>query len=733
MDSSESSATAAKPALYRTMPEESIYSRGNGQRRPSSSASQRVGAFVGRWYDRVPARRKEVTRVSELRIETWSMPGADLGPDNPLPPLRITRDLHSVDPGAVGIPDDMLRNMAYGHVATILPYTMQDGYNRQRVRRDFRVAVLENELLRATFLLELGGRLCSLFHKPSGRELLSVNPVFQPANLAIRNAWFSGGVEWNIGMIGHSPLTCSPVFASRVERADGTPVLRLYEWERIRRVPFQIDACLPPGAPMLLVLVRIINPHDHDIPMYWWSNMAVPETPDTRVIAPADSAYSYGYKEDGLRVIPVPHHAGQDITYPTRSQRAIDYFFHVPDERRPWITALDGQGRGLIQVSTPRLKGRKLFLWGTGTGGRNWQEWLSEPGHPYIEIQAGLARTQLEHLPMPAQTEWAWLEGYGLMEADPARTHGQDWRAAQRQVEDRLEQIAPRAEFEAAFNSARAYADHPPQELLHRGSGWGALERLRRERAGEPPFCSAGLVFDAESLGEPQAPWLHLLRNARFPDRDPESDPGGYMVQPEWQRLLEASLDNASGWLPWLHLGVMRRYAGDQEGARRAWEQSLERQRSAWALRNLAVLALENRQFDDAIRLYAEAHGLLPSLRPLTIELGQALLMADRPQDWLDIADGLAEPDQSSGRIRLLEAQAALAQQDFDRAERILSAPLVVDDMREGELSLAQLWFDLHARRLSAIEGVPIDDALRARARREFPLPKALDFRMQES
>jgi predicted Zn-dependent protease len=221
------------------------------------------------------------------------------------------------------------------------------------------------------------------------------------------------------------------------------------------------------------------------------------------------------------------------------------------------------------------------------------------------------------------------------------------------------------------------HADQPPQELLHRGSGWGALERLRRSgRRAAVLFGRAGLR--QRSLGEPQAPWLHLLRNARFPDRDPESDPGGYMVQPEWQRLLEASLDKASGWLPWLHLGVMRRYAGDQEGARRAWEQSLERQRSAWALRNLAVLALEDRQFDDAIRLYAEAHGLLPSLRPLTIELGQALLTADRPQAWLDVARGLAEPDQSSGRIRLLEAQAALAQQDFDRAERILSAPLVV-------------------------------------------------------
>ena len=91
--------------------------------------------------------------------------------------------------------------------------------------------VLENDILRATFLLELGGRLWSLLHKPSGRELLAVNPVFQAANLAIRNAWFSGGVEWNIGFVGHSPFTCSPLFAARVEGPGGAPVLRLYEYE----------------------------------------------------------------------------------------------------------------------------------------------------------------------------------------------------------------------------------------------------------------------------------------------------------------------------------------------------------------------------------------------------------------------------------------------------------------------------------------------------------------------
>ena len=44
------------------------------------------------------------------------------------------------------LPAEMLENMNYGHLPNLLPYTMQDGYNREKSPRDFRVAVLENDL-----------------------------------------------------------------------------------------------------------------------------------------------------------------------------------------------------------------------------------------------------------------------------------------------------------------------------------------------------------------------------------------------------------------------------------------------------------------------------------------------------------------------------------------------------------------------------------------------------------
>jgi tetratricopeptide (TPR) repeat protein len=670
--------------------------------------------------------------MTTLTVETRSMPAADLGPENPLPPLNNQRDLHEIT-DLPGIPEDMLRNMSYGHVPNILPYTVQDGYTRHRVPKDFKVIVLENDILRAEFLIDYGGRLWSLFHKPANRELLTVNPVFQPANLALRNAWFSGGVEWNIGTIGHTPFTCSPLFAAKVIGEDNLPVLRMYEWERIRQVAYQIDAYLPDNSPMLFIRIRIINPHDHEIPMYWWSNIAVPETPDTRVLVPTNSTYKFGYQRD-LTEIPIPAFEGTDHSYSTSCRRSVDYFFNLKDGQQPWITTLDGTGAGLIQVSTDRLRGRKLFLWGVGSGGQRWQNFLSEPGEPYIEVQAGLARTQLEHLPMPAQTEWSWLEGYGLMQADPDLVHGDDWQQATKHINNNLGEILSRNDFEAEYKRGQQWQDTPPSQILHRGSGWGYLEQHRREAMNNPAFCSTGLVFDAETVGDAQRPWLSLLEGGALPDVFDGQSPA-FMVQDEWRTLLQQSIDQGTSdnSASWLHLGAMHYYAGDYVAARHAWEKSLEHTQSPWALRNLAVLDRVNGQFDKAAESYRKAYQLSPTLRPLLVELGQTLIDAGCAQEWLDIADDLPHPLSTNGRVRLLIAQAALAVRDYPRVQQFFDQQVVIDDLREGEVSLTNLWFDFHEQRLSDEENCPINEALSQRVRDQYPLPEHADFRMLDT
>ena len=669
--------------------------------------------------------------MTELRVETCEMPAADLGPENPLPPLKPLYDVGRGVQADESVSEADREHLNYGTNAPLLPYHAQDGYNRAREPRRFPSVVLENDVLRATVLITLGGRLWALKHKPSGRDLLYCNPVFQPANLAIRNAWFCGGVEWNCSVRGHSVHTCSPMFAAVVRRDDGCPVLRLYEWERIRRVPYQIDICLPEGSPFLYVYVRIINPHDRTIPMYWWSNMGVTANPDTRVIVPAERALVTAYTRV-LSCRPIPMLDGRDITYSTNHDRARDFFFRLPDEGRPWITALDGEGRGVIQTSTRRLKGRKLFVWGTLPGGQRWQEYLSGPDNPHMELQAGLCRTQSECVPMPGHATWSWLEAYGLMEADPAAVHGSDWGAARAAVSGRLDERLPESALHAEHERMDALADRPPERMIQQGSGWAALERKRLERAGERISWSPGIPFDDASLTDDQTPWVALLEEGGLPGRDPSEGAGMSLVQPEWRALLEAAVAQGRGdhWLSWLHLGVMRYAADEIDSARQAWERSVELAPSAWAYRNLAVLAGQAGEWRKAADLYGKALALAPDLRPLIIECCKALLQAERPAEVRQTIAGLGPPLRNDGRMLLLEAQAALAEDELDTVERILAGTMDILDVREGEVLTTDVWFALHERRIAQAENVPVDDALRERVRRECPPPARLDFRM---
>jgi hypothetical protein len=669
--------------------------------------------------------------MSELHIQTWTMPAADLGPANPLPPLDINRELFQIKYSA-DIPKEIIENMSYGRVSNRLPYAIQDGYTRELNPRDFRVAVLENELLKATFLLDFGGRLWSLVHKPSGRELLEVNPVFQLANLGIRNAWFSGGVEWNVGTIGHSPFTCSPLFAGHLIRDDGTPVLRFYEWERFRRAPFQIDAYLPDSSAVLFLRVLLANPGEEEIPIYWWSNIAVPESSGTRVIVPADSAYCLGCKPNELIRIPVPCHNEVDYTYSQNVAHAADYFFHIPDDQYPWITALDREGKGLIQVSTNRMFGRKLWVWGNSSGGKNWQKFLSPPGNGYIEIQAGLSRTQLEHMPMQPGEKWSWLEAYGFIEADPDSVHSPDWEKAKKAVEDELINVISFPDLLTEYESGNRLSEAPLVEVLHRGSGWGALERHRREKFGENPFCDDRLIFDDDSLSQEQTPWIELLEKGSFPAMDHGKTPLGFIVSDVWRDLLERSVEveDRDNWFAWYHLGVIRYFSGEIEGSHQAWIQSQELEWTPWATRNLAVLARRDGRFDDASELLVLACKKNSSLLPLAIECGNCLIEAGRTKEWLKMLAIFPDSIRSNGRIRLLEAQAALKEGDLEAVDRFFADRVVVPDLREGEDSLSDLWFAYHQPRAGFLVDASLDASTRAQIEERFPLPEELDFRM---
>ncbi|KUL54760.1 hypothetical protein ADL22_02515 [Streptomyces sp. NRRL F-4489] len=673
--------------------------------------------------------------ATTVRRTTLTLPMAALGPDNPLPALRAATDVHRIRiPEDAGLPADMARQIGYAPLSSILPTRMRDGYGRDRRETDLDALVIENDRLRATVLPGLGGRVYSLHHKPTGRELLYHNPVIQPANFALNGAWFSGGIEWNIGATGHTTLSCAPLHAARVPAPDGGEMLRLWEWERLRDLPFQVDLWLPAGSDFLHVGVRIRNPHHHTVPVYWWSNTAVPEDPHTRVLAPADAAWHFGY-ERTLRHVPVPEYAGSDRTYPLRSEFPADYFYDVPTGTRRWIASLGHDGHGLVQTSTDTLPGRKLFLWGAGQAGRRWQRWLTEPGTGgYAEIQAGLARTQLEHVPLEAGGELSWLEAYGPLAADPAAVHGTDWAAARGAVETRLAAALPRAEVDAAHTAWLPYADHEPKDHLATGSGWGALETARTG------LDLPGTPFDPATLGAEQQPWLILLRTGELPAQDPVPGPGP--VSAPWRELLESA---SPGPAAEYHLGLAQWHAGDRAQAVRSWERALAHGAGCLPLYCLAVAESEAGETAHAADRFAEAvacaTGAAASagatgarsrrtvLTALVREAIPALLAAERPDEAATMLATLSPAERATGRFRLLAARILLAQGQPRAAREVFDEGFEIADLREGAEALSDTWYAI-AERLVAGDG-PVTAELAARARAEHPLPERYEFRMR--
>ena len=666
--------------------------------------------------------------MTELRLDEWTFPSANLGEENPLPPLHSLYNESTESLKKRGAPAKGPLNLrVFRAGGGSLPHRMLDGYDRIRTPRKFRMAVLENQHLKASFLLERGARLWSLVHKASGRELLHCNPVFQPANLAIRNAWFAGGVEWNCGVIGHSVYTCTPYWAARVE-SDRGPVLRLYEFDRLRALPYQVDCYLPEDSQFLYVRVRVVNPHDFSVPMYWWSNISLEETKELRILSPTEFVYTHDHGDPALKKAKIIRD-GVDQSYPVN--RASDGYFAIAPESRPWVAGVDGKGVGLVQTSTARLRGRKKFAFSQESGGRRWQEFLSGPGHAYMEVQAGLARNQAEYMTMPGNTEWAWLEAYGLMQIDGKTAHDTNYEKAYLAGEEWLDRNLKYPWLESELVATEGMSLAEPVEILQRGSAWGPLERKRREKARISPACPAGLVFDDASLDGEAAQWQALLETGELPYRPSTETPGTYMTQTEWMKMLESALKKGKGvhWLSYLHLGVMYYHHQEQDKAKGAWERSIELEPSAWAYRNLAVLAKDQDRVSDAGDLYVQACRIHPELWQLASEACTMLLEAERPQQVLDLLAGLPESVTSRPRLQVIRGKALLDLGDLETVERILS-DIELTDVREGEFSLTELWYHMHVKRISKAEGVPITQALRERVWHEFPPPARIDFRL---
>lgn len=561
----------------------------------------------------------------------------------------------------------------YGYRETAYPYTQQNAYCDEK-EQPVSVAILENDYLYAEFLPDFGGRLWKLYDKKKETDILYTNDVIRFRNLSIRNAWFSGGVEWNCGIIGHTPFTCSPMYCAEVKGKNSQEVLRFYEFERVRGIYYQMDFWLEENR--LLVAIRIENPNDEVVPMYWWSNMATPEFEGGRVIVPASDAYN---NSDGIGIkkSPIPIDGGIDVSYPQNIPDTIDYFYDIDLHEQKFIANVNADGYGLLQWSSHNLKGRKLFSWGHRKGSKHWQKMLTDKAGDYVEIQAGLGKTQYECLPMPPKTSWSFIECYALADIGKETVKG-EYKELVEAVKKQISEHGNSDALDKRLSQVENDISLQKGKIIYKGSGMGSLGKL---------FCG-GESEHLEFIPDEECEYWNALADGKEPETDIISFPYGENAQ-----LLLENNANMCDWRINYHLALISYNKRDFKTAKEQCEKSMILENN---IQNKYLYGFILYQLEDERYIYylKKCISSAPNTYSICERVLRLLIEDEKYCETIDLFSKIDSKLQDNARLRMYLSLAYLKAGNAEKANEILTenGGLNLLDFREGDKMLDILY-----------------------------------------
>jgi len=580
-----------------------------------------------------------LVQSATLKPSTINVLNSDTLPGNLLPNFLFQQG--SIEGGSIGVktgggrgapkpfvpddlnPDDIFEGAMEDERSPQLPYLTQDLWTCDRTPEDLPVWLLEDESLTVTISPQFAGKVWSIYDKTRERDILFNNRAHQPANIAALKSWASGGCEWNWspGIIGHSVFSETQTFLTEVETEFG-PMARVYEFDRYNSTVWQVDMMIVNGT--FLAHPRITNPTPVDLRGYWWTCVAVPATPNTRIFSPASHVAETS--RGPVRDAPWPYFAdaienttfkGYQNEWPTDNSylgnhQLGDMFLRIPDTvYTPYIAHTEEDGYVLVHGHP--LNGTKFFTWGDTGPGRFMQDFLAGGGKrlgDYTELQVGPAPTQMQNFPVPAFSITEWTEWFKGFDGNVETLRGVDYNAALSHIEKwmKSEDGFPQETVKSWDAFFQKYATKTPAKILVAGQPWGALEELRR---GSP--LAPGLSFTLPKKGEEGyaevTPWVELIQTGRFSAETLSLLPVSYQTTDAWLYILEESAKLEMTWLHALHLGIAYAERGAIDEPKKLFKQSLELKPNPIAARNLAVLETSN----DVIWGYmTDAWNILP-------------------------------------------------------------------------------------------------------------------------
>ena len=270
------------------------------------------------------------------------------------------------------------------------PYFRFDGSSHVAVTQKWLCVTLENERIRVTMLPEIGGKVWGAVDKATGREFIYFNHVVKFRNIAMRGPWCSGGVEFNFGIIGHSPTTATPVDWCVRTNADGSASCFVSATEWINRTTWQVEVNVPPDADHFLTRTLWFNGANLPGPYYQWMTGSCSARGNPELLFPG--SHYIGHEGDAH---PWPVDArGRDLSRYANNAFGESKSYHVVNGDHSRFAVWWPEAKfGMYHVSEEKF-GRKIWIWALSREGGIWEDMLTDTDGQYIEIQSGRAFNQ---------------------------------------------------------------------------------------------------------------------------------------------------------------------------------------------------------------------------------------------------------------------------------------------------------------------------------------------------
>ena len=292
----------------------------------------------------------------------------------------------------------MTRSSMWGNGARLYPYYFFDELSLNGVDQDRTIVRLENAYLKVLVSPSDGGKVLAAIEKSTGKDFLYFNEVRKYRDIALRGPWTSGGIEWNFGLVGHTPATASPVDYSTRKNPDGSVTCVVGTMDLPSRTEWRVSITLPADKAYFVTDAVWYNPQPLEQSYYVWMNAAAKLGQDTEFILPGTKyiAHDYSVPSEPWPLLP----DGRSLAL-YKDHREADkggsYFVHGRLQEANgayWSDSKFGYGHWALHEEVP---GQKFFRWPLSRDGAIWENLLTDRDGPYFEPQSGRLLDQNDH------------------------------------------------------------------------------------------------------------------------------------------------------------------------------------------------------------------------------------------------------------------------------------------------------------------------------------------------